>query len=171
MRIWVVVFVAFVLPAHPATAQAAPMRDALLDRLVGEWVLAGTIAGNSTTHDVSADWVLGHQYVRTYEVSRERDRTGAAIYEALVLVSRDPDTGRYGCLWIDNTGGGKLLPEAIGYGVASGDSIPFLFHDPSGGAFHTTFVYDAGTDRWEWHMDGEQNGTLQPFARVTLTRK
>jgi hypothetical protein len=26
-------------------------------------------------------------------------------------------------------------------------------------------------DRWQWLMDGEENGKLQPFAQMTLQRK
>jgi hypothetical protein len=40
-----------------------------------------------------------------------------------------------------------------------------------GNVFHTTFVYDSDADTWQWLMDSEENGKLQPFARVKLTRK
>ena len=30
---------------------------------------------------------------------------------------------------------------------------------------------DRGSDTWQWMMDNEENGKLQPFARVKLTRK
>lgn len=40
-----------------------------------------------------------------------------------------------------------------------------------GSLFHTTFAYNKESDSWEWRMDGEENGTLRPFARVKLTRK
>jgi len=37
--------------------------------------------------------------------------------------------------------------------------------------FHTTFAYDRAAGSWEWRMDGEANGKLEPFARLRLTRK
>jgi hypothetical protein len=40
-----------------------------------------------------------------------------------------------------------------------------------GGAFHTTFVYSPATDTWHWLMDDETSGKLEPFARVTLTKR
>jgi hypothetical protein len=55
-----------------AGAQQPTFHDALLDHLAGSWVLQGTIAGRPTTHDITAEWVLAHQYLRLQEVSREK---------------------------------------------------------------------------------------------------
>src|SRR4051812_16832401 len=60
-----------VLASHPVAAQLPA--DSLFDRLVGRWVLHGTIARRTTTHDVTFDWMLGHEYLRMHEVSRERN--------------------------------------------------------------------------------------------------
>jgi hypothetical protein len=109
------VTVLLVLASLSASARRGPLNDPLLDRLVGTWVLQGTIGGQQTTHDIQADWVLAHGYVRLHEVSREKGADGSP--------------------------------------------------------FHNTFVYDRQADSWQWLMDGEQGGTLVPFARVTLTRK
>jgi hypothetical protein len=46
-----------------------------------------------------------------------------------------------------------------------------VFSIPDGSAFHTTFAYDRATDSWQWRMDAEQKGELQPFARVKLVRE
>lgn len=159
------------LTTLPASAQPSGLQDPLLDRLIGDWVLEGTIGGAQVTHDVVFDWVLGHQYVRFHEVARERDSTGAPAYEAIVFIGWDQPSGRYACLWLDSTGGEGLSSDAIGYGAASGDSIPFVFHFPDGSPFYTTFSYTRTTDTWQWHMDGEENGVRRPFARVTLSRK
>ena len=70
-------------------AQALPA-DSLFDRLIGHWVLRGTIARHSTTHDVTFDWILGREYVQMHEVSRERAANGTPAYEAVVLFGRDP---------------------------------------------------------------------------------
>jgi len=56
--------------------QQSTFHDQLLDHLTGTWVLQGTIMGKETTHDVAAEWVLGHQYVRIHEVSREKNSQG-----------------------------------------------------------------------------------------------
>ena len=159
-----------VLFAAPLWAQALPA-DSVFDRLVGHWVLRGTIAGRQTTHDVSFERMLGREYVQMHEVSRERAANGTPAYEAIVLFGRDPTTGEYACLWLDNTGAGTFEPPGTGRGAVAGDSIPFLFHYTATTSFHTTFVYDGAADAWQWHMDNDSAGVRRPFARVTLTRR
>jgi hypothetical protein len=92
------------------------------------------------------------------------------MYEAIVFIGWDQSTGQYACLWLDSTGGGGLSAQAIGYAKPSGDEIAFLFKGSDGSIFHTTFVYNKDGDSWQWIMDGEEDGKLQPFARVSLTR-
>ena len=57
------------LMSPPATAEEPGFQDALLDHFAGKWVLQGTIAGGEVTHDITAEWVVGHQYLRFHEVS------------------------------------------------------------------------------------------------------
>jgi hypothetical protein len=171
MRPWFFLLAIALASVPPARAQTTGLQDPLLDHLIGDWVLHGTIGGATTTHDVTFEWILEHQYVRFHEVARERDAAGRPAYEASVTIGWDEPSQRYACLWLDSTGGSGLTAGGIGYGTARGDSIPFFFRFPDGSPFHTTFVYHASTDTWEWHMDGEENGVRRPFARVTLERK
>jgi hypothetical protein len=164
-------FALIVVFSAMVTAQQPIFTDPLLDRMIGGWILQGTIAGQSTTHDIVAEWVLGHQYVRMHEVSREKDAKGQPAYEAIVFIGWDQPSGRYACLWLDSTGGGGLSNQAIGYAKRGVDEMAFLFKPLGGSVFHTTFKYSMGTDSWQWQMDGEESGKLQPFARVKLTRK
>jgi hypothetical protein len=106
-----------------------------------------------------------------HEVSRERTPSGAPAYEAEVLFGRDPQTGAYACLWMDNTGAAAFPPEGIGRGLVKGDSVTFLFHYTATTRFHTTFVYDRSADAWAWHMDNDSAGVRRAFARVRLTRR
>ena len=157
--------------ASAARAQKPVFTDSLLDRMVGQWVLSGTIDGQQTTHDVAVDWVLNHGYIRLHEVSREKDAAGAPAYEAIVFIGADPSGKGLACEWLDSTGGTGLNGRAIAHADPAGDRIPFLFTFPDGTTFHTTFVYDRPTGRWQWLMDAEaKDGKLTPFARVTLTR-
>ena len=158
------------LLASDLRAQSLPP-DSLFHRLLGRWVLQGTIARQQTTHDVTFEWLLGHEYLQMHEVSRERSVTGAPAYEAVVLFGRAPQTGAYACLWMDNTGANAFDPAGIGRGSVAGDSIPFLFRYSTTTSFHTTFVYDRTADSWQWHMDNDSAGVRRPFARVTLTRR
>ena len=153
-----------------ALAQGLPP-DSLFPRLVGHWVLRGTIARQQTVHDVDFEWLLGREYVQMHEVSRERAPNGSPAYEAVVLFGRDPRTGAYACVWMDNTAAAAFPPEGTGHGAVVGDSISFLFQYTAATSFHTTFVYDRLNDSWQWHMDNDSSGVRSPFARVTLTRR
>lgn len=167
-------------PAASSTAAAAtraadtqdPYYDPLLDNFIGRWVLTGTIGGQLTTHDVVAEWVLGHEYIRMNEVSREKDDKGYPQYEALVILGQaaDPSEGEYACLWLDSTGATGLKAGSIGHAPRSSDRMAFVFKS-AGGGFNTTFAYDKRTDTWTWTMDQEEGGKLQPFARLKMTRK
>jgi hypothetical protein len=171
MKLLFKVFMAIVLLSITASAQQQTFQDPLLEHLVGTWVLRGTIEGKETTHDIAAEWVLGHQYMRFSEVSREKNAAGQAEYEAIVFIGWDQALSQYACLWLDNTGGGGLAGQAIGHAKRGGDEIAFLFKGQDGSVFHTTFAYKKGNDSWQWRMDGEAGGKLHSFARVKLTRK
>ena len=151
-------------------AQALPP-DSVFDRLMGSWVLRGTIARQATTHDVTFAWMLGRSYMQMHEVSRERNADGTPAYEAVVLFTRDPRSGEYACQWLDNTAVSLFEPAGVGRGKVAGDSLPFFFRYSATTSFHTTFVYHRTTGSWDWHMDNDSAGIRRPFARVTLTRK
>jgi hypothetical protein len=153
-------------------AQSGGWQDPLLDRLTGHWVLHGTLAGKETTHDVAADWVLGHEYVRLHEVSREKNRDGQPAYEAIVFVGWDASSSQYACLWLDSTGGGGLSGQAIAHAKRSGDELPFVFKESDGSiSFTNTFVHHKESDSWAWIMDNVEKGKSTPFARLTLERQ
>ena len=172
MRHVLTALVGFTVLASSALAQPAPLKDPLLERLAGTWVLRGAIAGKQTTHDVTVEWVLGHQYLQLHEVSREKDAAHHPQYEAIVLIGWDAAGGEYQCLWLDTTGGGGLTAQGIGRGKRDGDMIPFLWREKDGTpSFSNTFVYDGRTDSWAWNMNNIQKGKLVPFAGLPLTRK
>lgn len=151
-----------------AAAQQPAMRDSLLDHMIGRWTLTGTIAGQATTHDVSAEWVLGHHYVHLHEVSHERTADGQPQYEADAYIGWDPQARAYACVWLDVFGG--VSPQSIGRAATGSDSLAFTFPSTGTADFHTTFVYERATDGWRWVMDNEENGTRKPFARLSMRR-
>lgn len=158
------------LSAAPLQAQAT-QPDSLLNRLIGTWVLRGTIAGRQVVHDVTCKWVLGEEYVEIHEVSREKTSNGAPEYEAIVYVGSDPKTHRYSILWLDNTAFGAFAPEGTGHAMAAGDSIPFVFGGPPTDRILNTFAYKRATDTWEWHIDNQEAAGRRVFARVTLSKR
>lgn len=158
------------LVALPAAAQESGFQDALLDRLAGNWLMQGTIAGGDVNHDVVAEWVLDHQYLRLHEVAREKDDRGKPAYEAIIIIGWDEPSGRYVCLWLDSTGGGGLS-GVFGYAERGGDELAWVFDTRDGSVIHNTFAYSRDADTWQWLIDTGEPGNLTPFARVTLTRQ
>jgi hypothetical protein len=165
------VLAVLVLATFSASAREPTHKDPLLDRLAGSWILQGTIAGRQTTHDIESEWVLNHEYLRFHETSREKNVQGQPAYEAIVIIEWDESSSEYRCLWLDSTGGGGLSTE-VAHGKRGKDEITFLFRDKDkDSGIHTTFVYNKGTDTWNWLIDNESGGRLTSFARVKLTRK
>jgi len=154
-----------------AAEEPSTFQDPLLDRFVGEWVLKGMIAGGDVTHDLSAAWVLGHQYLRFDEVSRERDDKGEVAYEATVFIGWDEPSGRYVCMWLDITGGGGLNPKGFGYAKPSSEKLALVWKADDGSSWHTTFAYDPESDSWHLKMHGERDGKRRPFADAKMTRR
>jgi hypothetical protein len=153
----------------PAPAQQPTFQDPLLDHFVGHWKLEGTLAGQKAVHDVDAEWVLAHQYLRLHEVARDHNAKGEPSYEAMVFIAWDQKKSEYVIAWLDDYG--DISPIAsIAYSRKKGDQLAFVFDDPDG-AFHTTFAYDAKSDTWQMNMDATEKGQLKPFARTTLTRE
>jgi hypothetical protein len=159
------------LLAAPVLADEPPFQDELLDSFVGTWVLRGTIAGGEVVHDVTAAWVLGHQYLSFHEVSREKTPEGALAYEATVYIGWDDATSRYTCLWLDSTGHTGLGNGIIGRASRKLDELAFVFGEGGDGTFHTTFLHDEKTDSWKWTMDAKKDGKLRSFARMAMTKQ
>ena len=154
--------------AAAALAQQPPVNAPLLDHLVGKWVLQGTIAGQDTTHDVNAEWVLEHHYLVIHEVSRQLNAKGQPQYQATIYIGWNEVTKDYACVWLDVFGG--LASESIGVASPKENELPFIFKNEKGEVtFKNEFVYDPKTNTWEWRMDNVANGVAKPFARVKLT--
>jgi hypothetical protein len=146
----------------------AQLKDDLLDKLTGQWALTGTVAGKTAHHDVQAEWVLNHQFLRIHEQANPKagDQSG---YEAWVFVGYNKEKQQYVAHWLDVFGGSGA--EAVGFGKRTGDSIVFNFDYPDG-AFETTFRWNPDDRTWQWLMRGRQaSGEWKPFADLTLRRK
>ena len=152
-----------------AAAQQPPLNSPLLDHLEGKWVLRGEIAGQQVTHDVDAEWVLGHHYLRIHEISREKDPKTKPQYEATVYVAWNESAKQYALVWLDLYGG--LASESIGVADPKERELDFVFKDAKGATTLTNdFVFDPAAGTWEWRIDNIDKGVAKPFARVKLTR-
>jgi hypothetical protein len=153
-----------------ATAQQPPVSSPLLDHLAGKWLMMGTVGKQSTTHDLDAEWVLQHRYLRFHEVSREKNDKGEPQYEATVFIGWNEKSKQYACVWLDVYGG--LTSESIGVATPKENELDFVFTDEHGEtSFTNTFVYDAKTNAWENRLDNVVKGEAKPFARFKLTKQ
>lgn len=165
-------FTALVAPAGLAQNQATSASEDLMAKMVGHWVMIGTIGKKQTTHDVDVDWVLKREYIRIHEVSRDKNASGGVGYEAWIYVVWDAHKGEYAIMWLDNTAATNFASEGIGHAKPDGDQIPFIFKDVEGSGIHTTFAYVRAKDTWSWTIDNlDKSGKSSSFAKVTLTRK
>lgn len=156
--------------ASLALCQQPPVSSPLLDHLAGKWVMQGTIAKQPTTHDIDAEWVLDHHYLRIHEVSREKKPDGRSNYEAMVFIAWNEEPKHYSCAWLDVYGGFSV--GSIGIAPPSENELAFLFKDAKGETdFSNDFAYDPKTDTWTDTLDNIVNGEKKPFGRVKLTRR
>ncbi len=150
-----------------ARAQQPTPQTALLNRLAGHWVAEGTFGDDPTVHDLSAAWVMNHQYLRLRVASRDIGSDGKPDYEATIFIQWDAAAKQYRCAWIDTAG---ISSDSLGNAAPSANQIPFVFKTADG-ATHTTFSYNPQSDHWEIELASEVNGALTPYFHATLTRE
>jgi Protein of unknown function (DUF1579) len=166
----------FLLPLSAAQEQAPALdgpkvilQDPLLDKMVGNWKVGGTIRGHTVEQSVEAQWVLNHQFLQIHEKGVPDSKSAGPPYEAMVMIGYDHASERYVAHWTDIYGG--RFSETLGYGARSGDQIEFVFEYPDG-PFHTTFRWLPEKQQWQWLMrmkDGR--GQWVEFANLVLTRE
>jgi len=143
-----------------SVAESAPLADPLLNDLVGNWNVNGTVLGKPVHQRVSGSWVLAHQFMLLRF-------TGS--YEANVYIGYDPPAKRYIAHWLDMFGGSGA--NAVGFGTPRRtNEIVFHFAYP-GQPFETTFTYSAGTGTWHIHYRyQDKHGVWKTFGDETLSR-
>ena len=153
-----------------ACAQQPPVSSPLLDHLAGKWLMEGTMAGQPTKHDLDAQWVLDHHYLRIHEVSREKKANGQPRYEAFVFIAWNEQPKRYSCAWLDVYGG--FSDGSIGVAPPSDHELAFVFKNEKGEPdFSNHFAYDPKTDTWSDTLDNIVKGAPKPFGRIKLSRR
>jgi len=153
-----------------ASAQQPPVNSPLLDHLAGKWLIKGTVGKNATQHDLDAEWVLEHHYLRFHEVSHEKNDKGEPQYEATVFIGWNEKSKQYACVWLDVYGG--LAVESIGVATPKENELAFVFKDEHGETnFTNTFVYNPKTNTWDDRLDNVIKGEAKPFARFSLTKQ
>ena len=143
-------------------------RDDLAGHLAGKWELEGPIGSQTAHHEVQAEWVLNHQFLRIYEKTSSGAPASERRYEAMWFLGYDPVSERYVLHLMDLFGG--RFSETLGYGTRDGNTIRFVFEYPDG-PFHTTYRWTPEKDSWQWLMEQkDKDGKWVNFADLKLTR-
>ena len=138
--------------------------DDLISRLEGRWLLTRKIRGTEVRNQVTAEWVLNHQFLQVHM----KDVAQPPTYEAIVLIGYVYSGKHYVAHWTDNFGG-KF--SALGKGMRSGNSIEFRFEYPEG-PFFNTFTFSPDGPQWTFRMESQdEHGARRLFAVDTLVRQ
>ena len=152
---------------EPLDGPTKIFHDELLDHLQGKWKVTGTIAGHPAEMEITAEWVLNHQFLHVHEKGLSTG-AGRPEYEADVYLGYDNTSDRYVAHWIDIYGG--RFSETLGYGMRSGNTVKFNFVYPDG-PFHNSFTWDAAGKSWHFFLEQKNTaGKWTTFADQTATR-
>ena len=144
-----------------------PVKDSLLEKLVGKWKVTGNVIGDEVSQSCDVDWVLNHQFLRIHFLDEKKR---PPEYEAMVFLGYDNMSERYVMHWMDIFGG--RFSETLGYGKKKEDesTILFAFEGP-GGPLHNTFSWDSKTRTWRMLIKQKsQSGEWYTFADEVLQR-
>jgi hypothetical protein len=155
------------LMAPPAYSQAdgrgSRFEDDLFARLEGDWLVTRQIRGTEVKNQLSATWVLQHQFLRL----QMRDVASPPRYEAEVYIGYSYAAKAYVAHWMDNFGGHF---SAAGRGQRDGNSVEFRFEYPDG-PFFNTFAWDPASGTWSCHLESVgKDGKRSTFARDKFVR-
>ena len=155
------------LTAASVAQTPAEWRDDLVDHMTGSWKMEGSVMGRDAHHEVEAEWVLNHQFLRIHEKTSSGASAAEHKYEATWFLGYDPISERYVLHLLDVFG--ARFSETLGYGARDGNAIRFIFEYPDG-PFHTTFRWSPEKDSWEWLMEQkDKDGKWTSFADLKLT--
>jgi hypothetical protein len=156
------------LPMFSVAQTPAEWHDDLVDRMAGTWKVEGQVMRQQAHHELQAEWVLNHQFLRMHEKTAANAPSGEHPYEAFWYLGYDAVSERYVLHLMDGFGG--RFSETLGYGTREGNEIRFVFEYPDG-PLHTTYRWDTQKGTWQWLMEQkDKNGKWVPFAELKLTR-
>jgi len=134
----------------PAPTPAPIHMDSLLDALVGNWTMTGTVRGHPVTYALTGERVLQGKFVHLHMIDVQHPPT----YEAEVFIGVDSARQEYVAHWLDNFGAPYSIPHATG--TAAGDTI-HLAYAYADGPFRDIFVYHRDTGRWQFRMEDQDS--------------
>lgn len=86
-----IVLVALTLKAQTPTE----WHDDLVERMTGSWKVQGQVMGRDAHHELKADWVLNHMFLRIHESTSTDAPASEKRYEAIWFLGYDPVIEKY----------------------------------------------------------------------------
>lgn len=160
-----VLALAALFAAPPSAAEeAAPARDPFLERLAGEWRLAGTVQGEPVEYRGTGEWLLQDGWLRL----SMRETSEPTRYEAHVYLGFDAKAGEYVAHWLD--GFGAAGARVTGAGKRDGDALTLIF-PYADGRFRDVLTLAADGRGGTLELETEQaDGSWTGFASYALER-
>lgn len=142
----------------PPNAEA----DAVLERLLGEWIMRGHVMGDSVTYRLH----VGRQLMGRFVELHMRDVSVPSQYEGRVFIGADTIAPRIIAHWMDSFGAAYSVPPGVG--TARGDTVQFTINYTTG-EFHDILSANAdGT--WRLLITARTAEGVSVFADYVLSR-
>jgi len=140
-----------------------PIEDDLLEKLTGKWNINRRFANRAAENVAVGEWVLEHHYLRITMT----DVIEPPKYAAHIYITYEAESKRYVIHWMDAFAGS--MPEALGYGTRSGDTLVFVWKDADG-VLQNTFTWHPESDTWISLIEQtDSDGNWATFCTDTYT--
>jgi hypothetical protein len=129
--------------------------DDLLDHLVGQWDVSAVVHGQKFTLDREAEWVMGHQYLRIYEKSREVIPWLKAPFERTMFIGYNHRRKRYLVYELTVHGGDvPHEPEGFYYADRTGNELKMVGTKGPEVVANMRFTWEPASR--SWHFQGRR---------------
>lgn len=157
------------LACGSAVAQLpSPWNDSLVDHMAGAWKAEGQILGREAHHEIQAEWVLNHQFLRIHEKTAANAPKSESPYESIWFLGYDSVSEKYVLHLMDVFG--ARYSETLGWGWQDGNQLRFVFEYPDG-PFRTIFRWSPEGGTWQWLMEQKgKDGKWASFGDLKLTK-
>ena len=135
-----------------------------LDRLLGDWDMAGAVGAKPVRYHARGERVLGRGFLKLHMI----DAATPPTYEADLFLGVDATAGDYVAHWLDRFGAAGA--RVVASGTRDGERLVLRFPYAEG-AFRDTFTFDPGSGTWSLLLESQApGGAWATFARYTLVR-
>jgi hypothetical protein len=143
--------------------------DDLLDNLVGDWEVSATVYGQKFTLEREAHWIMGHQYLRIYEKSREVIPWLKTRFERTILIGYNHSSKRYLVYELTVHGGDvPHEPEGFYYATRSGNELKMIVTKDSEVVGFQRFIWEPATSSWRFRgtrlIAGKEEPNVEQIA-------